>query len=206
MQLDVFRPCMFACVLAITAAACGDDGTPESETEMGGSSGSPGTTTSQTSTSGTTEVATTDVVGSSSGSAGSSGGSSDSGETTAAGDSSSSGSGGGTAFVEGDVIVEVAYAGEGEGTLVTALFETCPPAGPPSSFSQIQPGDVAFPQQVELLATGLVAGDSPCVIAYLDLAPASPTAPGPEDPSGQVVFDIVADGASEVAVSLEGGE
>lgn len=70
----------------------------------------------------------------------------------------------------------VSYTGTAQGALVLAAFRTMPPMGPPAGFAQAaQP---TFP--ATLAIDGLAAGPI-YVMALLDVAPASPQQPGPED-------------------------
>lgn len=70
----------------------------------------------------------------------------------------------------------VSYAGSAQGALVLAAFRSMPPMGPPAGFAQAaQP---AFP--ATLAIDGLGAGPA-YVLALLDVPPASPQQPGPED-------------------------
>lgn len=70
----------------------------------------------------------------------------------------------------------VSYTGAAQGSLILAAFPSMPPMGPPIGFAQAaQP---AFPATlaIENLEAGTIY-----VLAVLDVAPASPTQPGPED-------------------------
>lgn len=70
----------------------------------------------------------------------------------------------------------VSYTGTAQGSLILAAFASMPPMGPPMGFAQS--ATPAFPATlaIENLAAGTVH-----VLALLDVAPASPTQPGPED-------------------------
>lgn len=75
-----------------------------------------------------------------------------------------------------NVDVSVAYAGVKQGSLIVAAFRNFPPAGPPTAFQSV--ATPVFPATVQL--RDLEAGTY-YVVAILDVAPASPTNPGPED-------------------------
>ncbi len=74
------------------------------------------------------------------------------------------------------IAVTVEYAGTARGTLIVAAFASFPPQGPPLAFAQ--DASPTFPAVLGL--DGVPAGTA-YVLALLDVAPASPTQPGPED-------------------------
>ena len=182
----------------LIATACDSSGGDESATDATGTEGG------STSTTGSVDPSTTTDASTSSSESSSDGGESTS-STGPAGISSSSSSGGSTsggqAGSEGDVVVNVAYDGALEGTLTVALFGACPPAGPPGAF--VQEPEPVFPHAVELSGTAFVAGDMPCVIAYIDTGAPSPTSPGEEDPTGETTLEIAAGEPTMVEVTLE---
>ncbi len=94
----------------------------------------------------------------------------------ACGDSESAGEAAPDASTVARIEASVAYAGDAEGTLVLAAFASLPPMGGPMGLAQV--AAPAFPQALVLDA--LAPGEAH-VIAILDVAPASPTQPGPED-------------------------
>lgn len=193
-----FKPTIFIAALLLVPACDSSEEGEDNGSSTGGTT-AVDTDADPTSTTGSVDPSTT------SGSAESSGTSEGADTSTgdiADGSSSSSGAAttGGEASGEGDVVVTVAYDGALEGTMTVALFETCPPAGPPGAF--VQEPEPAFPHTVEL-TTALVAGDMPCVIAYIDTGAPSPTSPGKEDPTGEVTFEIAAGEATAVDLSLE---
>ena len=80
------------------------------------------------------------------------------------------------AAVAARIAATVRYTGTAQGALVLAAFRSMPPMGPPAGFAQAaQP---AFP--ATLAIDNLAAGPA-YVLALLDVAPASPQSPGPED-------------------------
>ena len=93
----------------------------------------------------------------------------------------------------------VAYAGTAQGTLVLAAFPTKPPMGPPSSFAQR--ATPIFPETLVLEA--VEPGATLYVLAMLDVAPASPQQPGPEDrTSWSAALSIADEGATSVHIDL----
>ncbi len=70
----------------------------------------------------------------------------------------------------------VRYTGGAQGSLVVASFPNMPPMGPPAGFAQ--QASPTFPATVAI--ENLQAGPA-YVLALLDVAPASPQQPGPED-------------------------
>ncbi len=185
----------------LLAVACDSS---EEEVSTGGMS----TSTTSGGVSGTSSDGMTDSGDVPGGESSSSTGSVDatsSGPDTPSGGSSSTGDAGTTTTAdggqEGDVLIEVTYEGALEGSLTVAVFAACPPAGPPGAFAQ-EP-EPEFPQTVEIASTSFVAGDMPCVIAYLDTGAPSPTSPGEEDPSGEVTFEVAAGEATVVELVLE---
>ncbi len=70
----------------------------------------------------------------------------------------------------------ITYAGAAQGGLVLAAFTSFPPMGGPVGFAQ--QASPSFP--ATLTIDGLPPGTL-YVLALLDVAPASPTEPGPED-------------------------
>jgi hypothetical protein len=74
------------------------------------------------------------------------------------------------------VAATVRYTGSAQGSLVVAAFPSMPPMGPPAGFTQM--AAPVFPASVAL--ENLPAGRA-YVLAMLDVAPASPQSPGPED-------------------------
>jgi hypothetical protein len=75
-----------------------------------------------------------------------------------------------------NIAVSVGYAGTKHGSVVVAAFRSFPPMGPPSAFQTVDMP--TFPAMVTL--RDLEAGTY-YVVGMLDVAPASPTSPGPED-------------------------
>lgn len=72
----------------------------------------------------------------------------------------------------------VRYNGTAQGALVVAAFASIPPMGAPMAFTQN--ATPTFPAMVTLADT-LVPSSTAYVLAMLDIAPASPQQPGPED-------------------------
>lgn len=70
----------------------------------------------------------------------------------------------------------VRYTGSAQGALVLAAFPSMPPMGPPAGFAQM-----ATPTFPATLAIDNLQAGSAFVLAMLDVAPASPQSPGPED-------------------------
>ena len=116
----------------------------------------------------------------------------------AAADGGTPGADGGEASRLSDVIVSVTYEGDLEGALVVGAFTSDPPTSAPLAFQQRSAPE--FPESVRL--RGLEPGTY-YVTAVLDLTPASPTLPGPEDAT--VTSDpLVVDGepSHEIALTL----
>ena len=80
------------------------------------------------------------------------------------------------AAVAARISATVRYTGTAQGALVLAAFRSMPPMGPPAGFAQA--ATPTFP--ATLAIEGLAAGPA-YVLALLDVAPASPQSPGPED-------------------------
>jgi hypothetical protein len=74
------------------------------------------------------------------------------------------------------VTATVRYTGSAQGALVLAAFPSMPPMGPPAGFAQM-----ATPSFPATLAIDNLQPGSAYVLALLDVAPASPQSPGPED-------------------------
>lgn len=70
----------------------------------------------------------------------------------------------------------VSYAGSAQGALILASFASRPPMGPPAGFAQ-----QATPTWPASLALENLQPGTAYVLALLDVPPASPTQPGPED-------------------------
>jgi len=93
----------------------------------------------------------------------------------------------------------VAYAGTAQGPLVLAAFPSKPPMGRPSSFAQA--ASPTFPATVVLET--VEPGATLYVLAMLDIAPASPQQPGPEDRiSWSDALTIAAEGPTPVQLEL----
>ncbi len=93
----------------------------------------------------------------------------------------------------------VSYQGSAQGALVLAAFTSFPPAGAPAGFAQqVSP---SFPASltIEDLEPGTFH-----VLALLDVAPASPQQPGPEDITGwQMNVAADAGALAEVSITLQ---
>jgi hypothetical protein len=93
----------------------------------------------------------------------------------------------------------VGYGGAAQGTLVVAAFADMPPMGAPRAFAQ--KAAPAFPATLVLEA--VEPGDVVYVLAMLDLSPASPQQPGPEDrTSWSSAVTVEADGATTINLML----
>jgi hypothetical protein len=93
----------------------------------------------------------------------------------------------------------VAYAGAARGPLVIAAFPSRPPMGRPSAF--VQNAAPSFPATVVL--DTLEPGATLYVLAMLDVAPASPQQPGPEDRiAWSDALTIAAEGPTPVQFEL----
>ena len=93
----------------------------------------------------------------------------------------------------------IAYAGTANGTLVLAAFPTKPPMGPPASFAQS--ASPTFP--ATLVLETVEPGTTLYVLAMLDVAPASPQQPGPEDrTTWSGAISVAAEGATTVHLDL----
>lgn len=93
----------------------------------------------------------------------------------------------------------VAYRGTADGTLVVAAFPSKPPMGAPTSFAQ--KAAPAFPATITL--DTVQPGTTLYVLAMLDVPPASPQQPGPEDrTSWSNAVTVAAEGATSVTLEL----
>ena len=94
----------------------------------------------------------------------------------------------------------VAYGGAAQGSLVVAAFASIPPAGAPMAFAQ--EASPAFPTMLTLGET-LVPNSTVYVLARLDVAPASPQQPGPEDRTvWSSAVMLASEGATAVNLTL----
>jgi hypothetical protein len=93
----------------------------------------------------------------------------------------------------------VSYRGAAVGTLVVAAFPDMPPRGAPAAFAQKSAAE--FPAVVVLEA---VEPDAMLyVLAMLDVTPASPQQPGPEDRTvWSTAVTVAHEGATTVSLSL----
>jgi hypothetical protein len=87
------------------------------------------------------------------------------------------------------IAATVEYSGIAVGTLILAGFTSFPPQGPPVSFAQ--DSTPSFPASLELTD---LEPQTLYVLALLDVAPASPTQPGPEDLSAWSEALVVEEG------------
>lgn len=94
------------------------------------------------------------------------------------------------------ITATVTYTGTASGALTLAAFTSMPPAGPPVSFAQKTSPTFPLTLSLENMAPGTYY-----VLALLDVAPASPTQPGPEDRQGWSQAVQVAD-RQNVPVSI----
>ena len=92
----------------------------------------------------------------------------------------------------------VKYGGAAQGTLVVAAFPSNPPMGAPTAVAQ--QSTPAFPTM--LLLDTVERGTTLYVLALLDVAPASPQQPGPEDRMTWSSPIVVADGATAITLML----
>lgn len=95
-----------------------------------------------------------------------------------------------------DIAVSLDYPGTKQGSVVVAAFRSFPPMGPPSAFQTV--AVPMFPAMVRL--RDLEAGTY-YVVGMLDIAPASPTSPGPEDLQA-VSSPVMLPGATSVSLNL----
>ncbi len=94
----------------------------------------------------------------------------------------------------------VHYGGAARGALVVAAFTTMPPTGAPMAFTQ-KPAPT-FPMMVTLADT-LAPSATVYVLALLDVAPASPQQPGPEDRTvWSSALSLMSEGAVTVDLTL----
>lgn len=95
----------------------------------------------------------------------------------------------------------VRYAGAKSGPLGVGVFASNPPMGPPLAFQRV--ASPIYPAGVTL--EGVSPGAAVYVVATIDVDPASPTVPGPEDPTGASLrLDVPAQGGlvpAEVTVA-----
>jgi len=93
----------------------------------------------------------------------------------------------------------VTYAGGARGTLVVAAFASMPPMGAPMAFAQASAPQ--FPETVVLET--VEPAQVVYVLALLDVSPASPQQPGPEDlTSWSPAVTIAAGGATTVDLTI----
>ena len=93
----------------------------------------------------------------------------------------------------------VAYSGTAQGTLVVAAFPSMPPMGAPTVFAQ--KSAPAFPATLVLEA--VVPSAKLYVLAVLDVSPASPQQPGPEDRTAwSAAVTVAAEGATPIDLTL----
>ena len=93
----------------------------------------------------------------------------------------------------------VMYGGSAQGTLVVAAFTSIPPMGAPTAVAQ--QSTPAFP--AKLVLDTVEPGTTLYVLALLDVAPASPQQPGPEDRTTWSSPLVVGeDGATTVTLML----
>ena len=93
----------------------------------------------------------------------------------------------------------IGYSGPAHGTLVLAAFPTKPPMGAPTSFAQS--ASPTFP--ATLVLETVEPGTTLYVLAMLDVAPASPQQPGPEDRTAwSDAVTIAAEGATPIPLDL----
>lgn len=93
----------------------------------------------------------------------------------------------------------VRYPGSRLGPLGVGAFASSPPMGPPLAYGRVS--TPTFPATVTL--EGLAPGASVYVIATLDVLPASPSVPGPEDPTAISARIQVPAAGGELAVDVE---
>jgi hypothetical protein len=92
----------------------------------------------------------------------------------------------------------VMYGGAAQGTLVVAAFTSIPPMGAPTAVAQ--QSTPAFPET--LVLDTVEPGTTLYVLALLDVAPASPQQPGPEDRTSWSSPIVVGDGATAITLML----
>jgi hypothetical protein len=92
----------------------------------------------------------------------------------------------------------VKYGGSAQGALVVAAFPSNPPMGAPTAVAQ--QSSPAFPTM--LVLDTVEPGTTLYVLALLDVAPASPQQPGPEDRTTWSSPIVVGDGANAVTLVL----
>ena len=97
-----------------------------------------------------------------------------------------------------DVVFELTYEGDATGDLVVALFETYPPAGPPSAFTQV-PG-VTYPATATL---PMVQPGRYTAMLVQDLPPLDFMTQGPEDLITTVELTVPVE-ESPIQVELDG--
>lgn len=93
----------------------------------------------------------------------------------------------------------VTYRGTAEGTLVVAAFPSKPPMGAPTAFEQ--KAMPTFP--ATLVLEGVQPSATLYVLAMLDVAPASPQQPGPEDRTvWSASIEVASEGPTSVSLGL----
>jgi hypothetical protein len=94
---------------------------------------------------------------------------------------------------------KVAYSGSAQGSLTVAAFPSMPPMGAPKAFAQ--KNAPKFPEQ--LVIEQVQADEKLYVFALLDVSPASPQQPGPEDRTAwSAAITIAAEGATVVDLMI----
>ena len=93
----------------------------------------------------------------------------------------------------------VAYSGTAQGTLVVAAFASIPPMGAPMAFAQ--QSAPTFPTTLVLEA--VEPTQTVYVLALLDVSPASPQQPGPEDRTAwSPAVTVAAEGATTLQLTI----
>ena len=101
--------------------------------------------------------------------------------------------------VRGTVKATVRCAGTKLGPLGVGAFASSPPMGPPLAYGRV--AAPMFPATVTL--EGLAPGAAVYVIATLDVAPGSPSVPGPEDPTAASPRIQVPAAGGEITLDVE---
>jgi hypothetical protein len=93
----------------------------------------------------------------------------------------------------------VSYGGSARGALTVAAFSSMPPMGAPRAFAQ--KSVPSFPETVVI--DQVEAAETLYVLALIDVSPASPQQPGPEDRTAwSAAVTIAAEGATVVDLTI----
>ena len=207
MRLHRFAILAAALLLPACDTSDDDDASGTDPSTTGSATTGSGTTTSEPTGSETTDSTTDDSTTDDSTTTGMGGESSTGLESSSGGTAGSEGSSSTGEMLrgdEGDVRVDIDYAGAQSGPVVIGLFPDCDMGGELIATRSIPADIVVFPTEelFESETTALVAGDGACAIVYVDVGDDSPGGPGLGDPVGSSSFDTAEGGMTIVDVTI----